>query len=275
VSDLYGVMGHPVSHSKSPRIHSAFARQTRQDLVYRAIEVAPGDFPQAVARFRAAGGRGLNVTLPFKEEAYRIAETRSPRAERAGAVNTLGVGADGHLWGDNTDGVGLVRDLTRNLGLALAGRALLLLGAGGAARGVVGPLLAEGPVALVVANRTRGRGEALALDFGSLGPVSACGFEDLAGQRFDLVINATSASLQGEVPPLPADLLAAGGWCYDMMYADAPTAFVRWGSAHGAAGASDGLGMLVEQAAESFYLWRGVCPETAPVIAALRSGAAA
>ena len=271
--DRYGVMGHPIAHSKSPRIHTAFARQTGQDIEYRAIEVQPGSFARAVAAFRAQGGRGLNVTLPFKEEAFTLALDRSERADRAHAANTLGFAEDGRIWGDNTDGVGLVRDLTCNLGLPLAGRRLLLLGAGGAARGVVGPLLAEGLAGLVIANRTVARGEALARDFQDAGPVSACGFEALAGRRFDLLINATSASLQGEVPPIPEDVLAPGAWCYDMMYADGPTAFVRWGRTHRAAGTSDGLGMLVEQAAESFFLWRGIRPDTAPVIAGLRKKA--
>ena len=271
--DRYGVMGQPIAHSKSPRIHTAFARQTGQDIEYRAIEVQPGSFAQAVAAFRAQDGRGLNVTLPFKEEAFTLALDRSERADRAHAANTLGFAEDGRIWGDNTDGVGLVRDLTCNLGLPLAGRRLLLLGAGGAARGVVGPLLAEGLAGLVIANRTVARGEALARDFQDAGPVSACGFEALAGRRFDLLINATSASLQGEVPPIPEDVLAPGAWCYDMMYADAPTAFVRWGLTNRAAGTSDGLGMLVEQAAESFFLWRGIRPDTAPVIAGLRKKA--
>ncbi len=270
MSDSYAVMGHPVAHSKSPRIHAAFARQTGQDIEYRAIEVAPGRFPAAVGEFRAAGGRGLNVTLPFKQEAFALAAECSLRAARARAANTIGFREDGQVWADNTDGVGLVRDLTVNLGLTLRDRRLLLLGAGGAARGVLAPLLAEGLTALVIANRTRARGEALAADFADAGPVSACDFPDLRGERFDLVVNATSASLQGELPPLPEGLFAAAGWGYDMMYGDAPTAFVRWSLGHGAAGASDGLGMLVEQAAESFYLWRGVRPETRPVIAALR-----
>jgi shikimate dehydrogenase len=272
MTDLYGVMGYPVGHSKSPRIHAAFARQTGEDLEYRAIEVSPGALATAVAQFRAGGGRGLNVTLPYKGEAFALAAVRSARAERAGAANTLGFAADGRLWCDNTDGVGLVRDLTGNLGLGLAARRILLLGAGGAARGVLGPLLGQGPSELVIANRTVDRALELAAAFAREGPVRGCGFDDLSGARFDLVLNATSASLQGEVPPLPPDLLAPGAWCYDLMYADAPTAFVRWGRSHGAAGASDGLGMLVEQAAESFSLWRRVRPETRPVVAGLRAG---
>jgi shikimate dehydrogenase len=273
VPDLYAVLGHPIAHSKSPRIHAAFARQTGQDLVYEAIDVAPGGFAAAVWHFRARGGVGLNVTLPYKEEAFALAQARSARAEQAGAVNTLGFEAHDRLWGDNTDGAGLVRDLTLNLGVTLRGRRVLLLGAGGAARGVIGPLLGEGAAVVVIANRTITRGEELAETFRGHGPVEACGFADLAGRPFDLVVNATSASLQGEVPPLPAGLLAPGAWCYDMMYADRPTAFVRWGEAQGAAGARDGLGMLVEQAAESFFLWRGVRPDAPAVIAALRAAA--
>jgi shikimate dehydrogenase len=269
--DLYGVMGHPVAHSRSPRIHAAFARQTGQDIEYGAHDVAPGDFAAAVARFRASGGRGLNVTVPFKGEAFALADVARPAALRARAANTLGFGEDGRAWGDNTDGVGLVRDLTRNLGIALRGRRVLLIGAGGAARGVVAPLLAEGLEGLVIANRTVDRGVALAQELRDLGPARASSFEGLAGERFDLVVNATSASLAGEVPPLPGALFATGGWAYDMMYSDAPTVFLRWAEAHGAAGARDGLGMLVEQAAESFFLWRGVRPDTAPVIAALRA----
>jgi shikimate dehydrogenase len=234
--------------------------------------VLPGELARAVAGFRARGGQGLNVTLPYKEEAFALAARRSARAERAGAVNTLGFGADGGVWGDNTDGVGLVRDLHRVVPRGLAGRRVLILGAGGSARGILGPLLAEGPAALAVANRTVDRARALADAFRDAGEVVACGFDDLAGDRWDLVINATAASLKGEVPPLPPDLLAPGAWCYDLMYADLPTAFLRWGREHGAAGAADGLGMLVEQAAESFFLWRGVRPDTDPVIAALRAG---
>ena len=270
MSDAYGVMGHPISHSKSPAIHAAFSRQTGQDIVYRAIHVNPGEFARAVAGFRDSGGRGLNVTLPFKEEAWALCDVRTERAERARAVNTLWFEATG-LCGDNTDGVGLVRDLTVNHGLKLRGSRVLLLGAGGAGRGVIAPLLEAGLACLVVGNRTGPKAEELARAFTGAENISGCGLDALAGQRFDLVINATSASLTGQVPAIPRDVLAPGGWCYDMMYADEPTAFVRWGQAHGAAGAVDGIGMLVEQAAESFLRWRGVRPETAPVIRALRS----
>ncbi len=270
MSDAYGVMGHPISHSKSPAIHAAFSRQTRQDIIYRAIHVQPGEFARAVAGFRDSGGKGLNVTLPFKEEAWALCDVRTERAERARAVNTLWFEAAG-LHGDNTDGVGLVRDLTVNHGMKLRGFRVLLLGAGGAGRGVIAPLLGTELAWLVIGNRTVSKAEELARAFAGAGNVSGCGLDALKGQRFDLIINATSASLSDQVPAIPPDVLVPGGWCYDMMYADGPTAFVRWGRAIGAAGAVDGLGMLVEQAAESFLRWRGVRPETGPVIQALRS----
>ncbi len=269
-SDRYAVMGNPVAHSKSPLIHRLFAEQTGQDMRYEAIEVPRDGFAQAVEAFRAAGGKGLNVTVPFKQEAWRLATRRSGRAERAGAVNTLVLEEGGGLYGDNTDGVGLVRDLTHNQGVELRGRRILLVGAGGAARGVLEPLLAGAPAQLVIANRTASRAVDLARAFEDLGPVTGCGFPDLAGQSFDLVINATAAGLEGRVPDLPPGVVTADSLCYDMMYGSEPTAFVRWAQARGARRALDGLGMLVEQAAESFLLWRGVRPDTAPVIASLR-----
>ncbi len=271
VVDRYAVMGHPVAHSKSPQIHAAFARQTGQNLEYSAIEVPLDAFPQAVADFAAAGGKGLNVTVPFKQEAWALAEQRAARAQRAGAVNTLIIGPQG-LRGDNTDGVGLVRDLSVNHGIELARRRILVLGAGGAVRGVLEPLLERGPTVLVIANRTEARAQALAALFGDLGPVRASGFADLQGQRFDLVINGTAASLAGEVPPIPAAAVREAA-CYDMMYGREPTPFLRWAAQQGAARCMDGLGMLVEQAAESFYLWRGVRPQTQPVIETLRAQA--
>jgi len=272
MTDRYAVIGHPIAHSKSPLIHAELARQTGQDLSYERILGSLDDFAGDVRRFFAAGGRGMNVTVPFKEQAWALADRRSPRAESAGAVNTLTLLADGTLAGDNTDGPGLVRDLAANHGFAFAGRRVLLLGAGGAARGVLRPLLETGLVELVIANRTSARAVELAAAAEGLGPVSGCGLEALAGRRFDLIINATSAGLGGEVPALPEDCLAAGGWTYDMLYGDEPTAFCRWGIDHGAERALDGLGMLVEQAAESFWLWRGVRPDTRPVIARLRGG---
>ncbi len=269
MSDRYGVMGHPVAHSKSPFIHARFAAQTAQDLVYEAIHVAPGDFASAVERFRASGGRGLNITLPFKEEAFALSQTLSERAQRAGAVNTMSFD-DERVRGDNTDGVGLVRDLVDNLGVQVQSRRLLLLGAGGAARGVLGPLLDERPAELVVANRTVSRAVSLCQAVGAKGTLRSSGLNDLEGGDFDLVINATSAEVSGELPPLPDSALSKNGVVYDMMYGAEPTAFLRWGRATGARRVADGLGMLVEQAAESFFVWRGVRPETAPVLKALR-----
>jgi shikimate dehydrogenase len=268
---IYAVMGNPVSHSKSPRIHGLFAEQTGRRLQYTAIQVDPGGFEQAVRNFVANGGRGLNVTVPFKTNAWELVDSRTPRAALAGAVNTIEVQAQGILHGDNTDGVGLVTDFVHNLGGSIAAKAVLLLGAGGAARGVLSPLLEQGPAELVIANRTEDRAIVLAQGFAQLGAVSGCGFDDLAGRRFDVVINATSASLQGELPPIPEQLLVPGAWCYDMMYGATATPFMQWAERHGAAKVSDGLGMLVEQAAESFLLWHKLRPQTAGVIATLRA----
>ncbi len=270
MTDRYAVMGNPIAHSKSPRIHRLFAEQTGQDLTYEAILVPEDGLGQAVARFRDAGGKGLNITVPFKQKAWLLAEARSPRADRAGAVNTLWWREDGSLFGDNTDGVGLVRDLTRNHSVELEGRNILLLGAGGAAHAVLPALLETGPALLVIANRTAEKAVQLAERFADLGPLEGCGFPQLAGRSFDLVINATAAGIGGQVPDIPAETIGGDTCCYDMMYGDEPTAFVRWAETAGAGRALDGLGMLVEQAAESFFLWRGVRPDTAPVIKALR-----
>ena len=272
MTDRYAVIGNPIAHSRSPQIHAAFARQTGQDIVYDRILGSRDDFAGDVRDFVAGGGRGLNVTVPFKEQAFALAAERGERAQAAGAVNTLIVLGGGRLRGDNTDGVGLVRDLCCNHRFMLEGARVLLLGAGGASRGVLRPLLAERPGALVIGNRTAAKAVELAESAAGFGPVEGCGLPQLAGRRFDLVINGTAAGLQGELPAIPDDCLADGGWVYDMMYGAEPTAFVRWGLAHGAAKALDGLGMLVEQAAESFFLWRGVYPDTAPVIEALRRG---
>lgn len=270
MTDLYAVIGNPIEHSKSPLIHAAFARQTGQDLVYERILGDIEEFEADVEEFAERGGRGLNVTVPFKERAFRVADQLSQRAREAGAVNTLWF--DEHVvHGDNTDGVGLVRDLGCNHGFALQGARILLLGAGGAVRGVLRPLLDERPVRLVIANRTAAKALALASAAATRGPVVGCGLDELAGQQFDLIINGTAAGLQAKVPAIPDDCLAAGGWTYDMLYANQPTAFVAWGQAHAAGRALDGLGMLVEQAAEAFRLWRGVLPDTAPVISALRN----
>ena len=269
---LYAVMGHPVAHSKSPAIHRAFAEQCGIALEYRAIEVEPGGFAEAVRAFRDEGGAGLNVTVPFKLEAYALADHCSTRAEQAGAVNTLKFEPDQTLYGDNTDGIGLVCDLVINLRAPLAGRRVLVVGAGGAVRGILGPILEEEVARLRLANRTASKAEELALAFATLGDISGGGFGTLAGETFDVVINATAASLQGEVPTLPAGIFAPGALAYDLMYGDVPTPFMQWAKGHGAARVSDGLGMLVEQAAESFLLWHDRRPETAPVIVALRKG---
>jgi shikimate dehydrogenase len=264
--DRYAVFGHPISHSKSPRIHTLFAEQTGQSLVYTAEDVPPDSFTTAVRRFFAESGKGLNCTVPLKELAYRSADQLSERARRSKAVNTLALQPDGTLFGDNTDGVGLVRDLTANLSLALAGRRILLLGAGGASRGILAPLLEQRPECLAIANRTAEKALQLAAEFAGLGGVTGGGFADLAGSRFDLILNATAASLSGDLPDLPEGVLAPDGVCYDLAYGKEPTAFVRWGERQGASLSVDGIGMLVEQAAEAFCLWRGVHPDTRPVI---------
>ena len=268
--DRYAVIGNPIEHSKSPQIHAAFAQQTGQELEYGRILGEPDRFAEQVCSFFAGNGKGLNVTVPFKEQAWRLADERSPRAESAGAANTLILMPDGRIRADNTDGVGLVRDLKANHGVNLTGLSLLLLGAGGASRGVVRPLLEERPARLLIANRTATKAVALAQELSALGPVQGCGLEPLAGQRFEVIVNGTAAGLQDRVPAIPDDCLIPGGVTYDMMYSDRPTAFVRWGRSHGAELALDGLGMLVEQAAESFFLWRGVRPETGRVIELLR-----
>jgi len=272
MADKYAVIGNPIAHSKSPFIHAEFSRRTRQTMTYGRILGNPDDFAGDVRRFFAAGGQGMNVTLPFKEQAWELVDAHSSRAKHVSAVNTLTRLPGGHLGGDNTDGIGLVRDLFENHGFDFGGKRVLLLGAGGASRGVLPSLLETGLDTLVIANRTAAKALDLAVA-AAAGRVSGCGLEGLSGCRFDLIINATSAGLDGGVPAIPHDCLAVGGWTYDMFYGDAPTHFLRWGRERGAACALDGLGMLVEQAAESFFLWRGVRPSTAPVIAQLRGNA--
>jgi shikimate dehydrogenase len=268
--DNYAVMGNPVAHSKSPQIHAAFAEQSNQIIFYQAIQVDDGKFQAVVKEFQAQGGKGLNITVPFKGEAWEVSEGRSNRAERALAVNTISFDDAGKIIGDNTDGIGLIRDLTINQGIAIKDKDILILGAGGAVRGILDPLLDEHPDRVVIANRTVIRAEKLVDIFSDHGDISACGFDELAGSSFDIVINGTSASLQGEVPSLPDGLLNDNACCYDMMYSMSDTPFVSWAKAHGASKATDGLGMLVEQAAESFFIWRGVRPETRSVIDLLR-----
>lgn len=264
--DNYCVVGNPVAHSKSPQIHAAFAEQTQENIFYQAIQVDDGKFKAALKEFQAQGGKGLNITVPFKGEAWEISENRSNRAERALAVNTISFDDAGNIIGDNTDGVGLIRDMTINHDIAIKDKDILILGAGGAVRGILDPLFDEQPNKVVIANRTVSRAEELTDIFSDRGEISACGFDELAGSSYNIIINGTSASLQGEVPPLPENLLNDNACCYDMMYSMSDTPFVSWAKAHGATKAFDGLGMVIEQAAESFFIWRGVRPDTAPVI---------
>jgi shikimate dehydrogenase len=270
MSDAYAVVGNPVAHSKSPAIHAEFARETGQDMTYGALHSDIDEFEAVVERFRRSGGRGLNVTLPFKHRAFALAHARTRRAAEAQAANTLSF-ADGEIAADNTDGSGLVRDLTANLGCALRGARILLLGAGGAASGVCGPLLDERPSRLVIANRTVAKARALCERFASMREsivLEASGYAQLTADSFDVVINATSAGLTGEMPTLPSRVFTPGALAYDMVYGRM-TPFLQCAAQSGAR-VSDGLGMLVEQAADSFFIWRGVRPQTSPVIARLR-----
>ena len=265
MTDRYAVFGHPIAHSKSPLIHAAFARQTGQNLTYEAILAPLEGFADSIEQFRTGGGKGANITVPFKEQAFALCTQRTGRAELAGAVNTLKFENDDFL-GDNTDGAGLVADLTRNLGIELAGKHILLLGAGGAARGVIGPLLECSPATLVIANRTASKARDLAAHFDHR--VAGCGLDEV-NTPFDLAINATAASLGGELPAISAQVFKPASLAYDMMYGKGPTPFLKLAQENGAKTA-DGLGMLVEQAAEAFYVWRGVRPDTRPVIESLR-----
>ena len=268
MSDLYAVMGNPINHSKSPQIHSAFAEQTEQDLIYSAILVPLEKFKDEADNFFRTG-MGLNITVPFKEDAWQYADTYSSRALRAGAVNTLIKKEDGSIHADNTDGIGMVRDITVNHGCAIKGKRVLVLGAGGAVRGILEPVLEEKPLEVVVANRTVSKAKALAEDFADIGSISGCGFDQLEGQ-FDLIINGTSASLSGDLPPIPESVIHIETTCYDMMYGAEPTVFNQWAKGLNASATLDGLGMLVEQAAESFNAWRSVRPESSPVIESIR-----
>jgi shikimate dehydrogenase len=270
-TDRYAVFGHPIKHSKSPRIHRLFAEQTGQTLEYTAQDVPAEQFLSAVTRFFAEGGKGLNCTLPLKELAWDYADHKTERAQLSKAVNTLALMEDGSILGDNTDGHGLITDLITNHAISLSGIRILILGAGGASRGIIAPLLDQSPKTVVIANRTVERAIMLAAEFNGKGSITGCGFEALTNQQFDLILNATSASLSGQLPPLPGNLLSAGGNCYDLAYGNEPTAFVRWGLANHAGKSLDGLGMLVEQAAEAFFIWRGVRPKTQPVIELLNS----
>ncbi|MFT7053340.1 MAG: shikimate dehydrogenase [Psychromonas sp.] len=266
--DNYAVFGNPIKQSKSPFIHTLFAEQTQEKMVYSAIEPAGDDFNAALKDFFSKQGKGCNITAPFKEQAYQYAQQLTERAELAGAVNTLKLTDDGILIGDNTDGAGLVLDLNNNH-VTLKGARILLIGAGGAARGVCGPLLAEHPKELIIANRTYSKAQNLTSIFTKLGNISACEFSELSG-KFDLIINSTSASLQGEVPPISAKLIRPETTIYDMMYCAQATPFNAWAKEQGARFTIDGLGMLVGQAAESFAIWRGVKPGAKQVLNELR-----
>ena len=272
-ADLYCVMGNPVAHSRSPAIHARFAELTAEHLVYERCLLPIDGFVQGVRDFIARGGRGCNVTVPFKIEAAALATHRSERVQLAGAANTLGFGPDG-IHADNTDGLGLVADITRNAGLPLAGRDVLLVGAGGAAAGVLGPLLQAGVRHITVANRTLARAQALVQAHAGLASLQKAELLALTPQaleaNFDLIINATASSLAGDAVPVPAHVLRTGSMAYDMMYGPAAQGFLDWARQHGAV-PRDGLGMLVEQAAEAFALWRGVRPPSAQVLKELQA----
>jgi shikimate dehydrogenase len=268
-SDQYGVVGHPVAHSWSPFIHGMFAKATAQTLVYRLFDISPENFRRDVLKLFAGGVRGLNITLPHKQAAAELVNELTTRAARAQAVNTIAFFEDTTLLGDNTDGAGLTSDLERNLGIELGQKRLLILGAGGAVRGVLGPLLEREFGEVMIANRTAHRAQALAAEFADVGVIGACGFAELRGPPYDLIINATSAGLQGDMPLLPAGIVGSATVCYDMSYARGDTPFTRWAKSLHAARATKGWGMLVEQAAESFLLWRGIRPNTQPVLEAL------
>jgi len=269
MTDHYAVIGNPINHSKSPLIHTEFAKQTKQDLDYITREIPLDDLAAGLKQLQAEGFKGINITVPFKEQAWQIVSDKSDHATRAGAINTILFNDDGLLYGENTDGIGLCRDLVDNHQIELKNKRILLLGAGGAARGVIEPLLSYKPAELFIANRTASKAEDLAQLYNNFGNVSGGGFNDLSAS-FDVVINATAASLKGEVPPLPDTLLNPGASCYDMMYSDTDTAFIMWAKQHDAHKTIDGLGMLIEQAAEAFRLWRSVKPETHTLIKLLR-----
>lgn len=264
--DRYAVLGHPIKHSLSPDIHTAFARQTGQKLEYQALELPVTSFETRVWQLFKDGYKGFNITAPFKADAHDFADVLTERAKRARAVNTLTLTEDGRILGDTSDGAGLVFDLIEQLGWTLVGKNVLILGAGGAVRGVLEPLLECEPAQLVLANRTLAKAETLADDFPEVAPLA---FDELSG-HFDLIINGTSASLAGQLPPLPAGLLTAETYCYDMMYGKEDTVFIRWAREQGAIHCADGLGMLVGQAAVSFELWRGIRPDPVPVLQGLR-----
>ncbi len=269
--DRYAVFGHPVGHSKSPRIHALFAQQTGHSLAYAAQDVPADSFITSADQFFAEGGKGLNCTVPLKELAWQYADRLTDRARLGKAVNTLARQSDGKILGDNTDGIGLVNDLTINHGINLVNTRILILGAGGATRGILAPIMDQHPTRIVIANRTPSKARVIADEFSNLGNVLGSDYKSLVEQQFDLIINATSASLSNQLPPLPEQVLAENGCCYDLAYGNHPTAFQRWGSSNHAKQSLDGLGMLAEQAAEAFFLWRNVRPNTTSVIEILNN----
>lgn len=268
--DLYGVVGNPIKHSLSPNIFKMFAEKTGQPLLYQKILAPIDQFTQTIEDFRHKGGKGLNVTLPFKEQAFRIAQRHNNAARLAQSANTLKFTDQGDIFAANTDGVGLIRDIENNHHCNIAGKRILLIGAGGAAAGVIAPLLSKSPKQFHLANRTVEKAIALAKRFAQLGEITTSGFDDLKGVTFDLIINASSASLYGKLIPLPPSILSEHCLCYDMVYQPELTVFLQWAQKNGAIQSLDGLGMLVEQAAESFYIWRGSHPETQAIIHQLR-----
>ena len=275
VTDKYAVVGSPISHSLSPRIHQLFAAETGQLMEYEALELDPDRFELQLLELFESGYKGVNVTVPFKERAWAITDKLSPRARDAGAVNTLIFQQDGLIAGDNTDGIGLTRDMIANHNILISHRKILILGAGGAVHGILGPLLAQKPELIVIANRTVEKAEQLvdqfSAEFMDDTELLTSSYEDLGTQKFNVIINGTSAGLNNEIPPIPDEVLGINSICYDMMYnIDKPTAFVQWAIDRGASRQLDGLGMLVEQAAESFFVWRGVRPDTAKVLSELR-----
>jgi shikimate dehydrogenase len=260
--DRYAVVGHPIEHSRSPMIHAVFARQTGENITYGLIDATEAELEVAVRGFAAAGGRGLNITIPHKEAAFALCKMHGREAKAAGAVNTVTVTQAG-LRGDNTDGIGFIRDLTENNACEIEGHRCLVLGAGGAARGIVGPILEQNPARLIIANRTLERARTLGAELDRPDVLEVCGFDELERlQGIDVIVNATSAGLKGELPPFPGSLVGAGTFCYDLVYGLSKTPFVVWSEHHGARQAVQGWGMLVEQAAESFFIWRGKRPDT-------------
>ncbi len=265
--DRYAVVGNPVAHSLSPRIHASFAAQSGQKISYEAIEIPLDSFVNGIRDLQRQGFSGVNVTVPFKREAWELCDQLTPRAQDAGAVNTLSFMPDGSIAGDNTDGVGLTRDLVDNLGVTIEKQNILLLGAGGAVRGTLGPILALSPGRLSIANRTPQKAVALAQDFANFGEIHAISYETLGSTSYDLIINGTAAGLSNQTPPIADSVLSENSVCYDMMYnISHTTAFVDWASSRGVKRAYDGRGMLVEQAAEAFHVWRSIHPRTVEII---------